>query len=223
MSSARAPQAKSGKIASFDLDGTVTDISFVDSVWLEGIPRLFAIKNSLSFSNARKVVTNEYGKVGRERLEWYNLSYWLARFGLDVSAEEVLNSYKHKIRVYPDVIDVLRLFRERDFRLIIVTNARREFADLELEETGIARYFDRVFSSTSDFGLIKKTVSLYQKVCDLCGVSPREMVHVGDDECFDFEVPTKLGIMAFHLDRTGKLSGDNVVHSLRELSRKLLD
>lgn len=222
MSAARTPKSESGKIASFDLDGTVTDISFVDSVWLEGIPRLYAIKNGLSFSDARKVVTSEYGKVGRERLEWYNLGYWLARLGLDVSPEEVLNSYKHKIRVYPDVIDVLQLFRERGFRLIIVTNARREFADLELEETGIARYFDRVFSSTSDFGLIKKTVSLYQKVCSLCGVSPGEMVHVGDDECFDFEVPAKLGIMAFYLDRTGKLSGDRVVHSLRDLSRKLL-
>jgi hypothetical protein len=48
------------------------------------------------------------------------------------------------------------------------------------------------------------------------------MVHVGDDECFDFEVPTNLGIIAFYLDRTGKLSGDHVVHSLRELSGKFL-
>ena len=58
-------------------------------------------------------------------------------------------------------------------------------------------------------------------MCSLCGVSPDEMVHVGDDECFDFEVPNKLGITAFYLDRTGEHSGDHVVHGLQELSGKL--
>jgi putative hydrolase of the HAD superfamily len=214
-------QVDRAKVVSFDLDGTVTDISFVNSVWLEGIPRLYALKSGLSFQDAKNFVTSEYGKVGRERLEWYNLGFWMAKLGLNASPEEVLNVYQNKIRVYPDVIEVLQEFRTRGLRLIIVSNARREFADLELEKTGIRQYFERVFSSTSDLGLIKKTVSLYQKVCSLCSVSPSEMVHVGDDECFDFEVPNKLGIIAFYLDRTGKHSGDHVVHGLRELSGKL--
>ena len=47
------------------------------------------------------------------------------------------------------------------------------------------------------------------------------MVHVGDDECFDFEVPNNLGITAFYLDRTGEHSGDHVVHGLQELSGRL--
>jgi FMN phosphatase YigB (HAD superfamily) len=102
-----------------------------------------------------------------------------------------------------------------------VTNARREFVDLELEKTKIGHYFERVFSSTSDFGLIKKSVSLYRKVCSICGVPPEEMVHVGDDRRFDFEVPSKLGITAFYLDRTGEHSGDFIVDSLRRLSEKL--
>jgi FMN phosphatase YigB (HAD superfamily) len=102
-----------------------------------------------------------------------------------------------------------------------VTNARREFVDLELEKTKIGHYFERVFSSTSDFGLIKKSVSVYRKVCSICDVSPDEVIHVGDDECFDFEVPCKLGITAFYLDRTGVHSGDHVINSLRQLSEKL--
>lgn len=209
------------RVVSFDLDGTVTDVSFVDSVWLEGMPRLYAVKNGLSFEDARSVVTREYGKVGRERLEWYDLSYWIARLGLPVSAGEVLSSFEHRIRVFPEVPEVLEGFRDGGYRLIIVTNARREFVDLELERTGIGQYFERVFSSTSDFGLIKKTVSLYRKVCSLCDVSPEEMVHVGDDLRFDFDVPSKLGIRAFYLDRTGRHSGDHVVHSLRELGKEL--
>ena len=212
---------ESVKVASLDLDGTVTDIWFVDSVWFEGIPRLYAIKNGLSYASARIVVTNEYSKVGRERLEWYNLSYWLAKLGLNASSEEVLSSYKHKIRVYPDAIEALQMFRDKGLRLILVTNARREFADLELEVTGIAHYFEQVFSTTSDFGLIKKTPDVYKKVCNICEVTPKEMIHVGDDQCFDFVIPKTLGIRAFYLDRGGNHSGQSVIHSLMELSQKL--
>jgi putative hydrolase of the HAD superfamily len=211
----------STRVVSFDLDGTITDISFVDSVWLEGIPRLYALKNGLAFEDAKNSVMNEYSEVGRERLEWYDLSYWIEKLGLEVSPEEVLSSFQHRIRIFPEVLGVLEEFRDRGLRLIVVTNARREFVDLELEKTKIGHYFERVFSSTSDFGLIKKSVSLYRKVCSICGVSPEEMVHVGDDKRFDFEVPSELGITAFYLDRTGEHSGDFIVGSLRQLSEKL--
>jgi len=209
------------RIASFDLDGTLTDISFVDSVWLEGIPRLYAIKHSLAFEDAKSFVTREYGKVGRERLEWYDLSYWIRKLGLNVSTREVLGSFQHRIGVFPEVTEVLNELKHLGFILIIVTNARREFADMEIEKTQIGRYFERVFSATSDFGLIKKTPDLYEKVCSICEVTPKEMVHAGDDQCFDFEVPKKLGIKAFYLDRTGSHSGQFVIHSLMELGQKL--
>jgi putative hydrolase of the HAD superfamily len=209
------------RIASFDLDGTLTDISFVDCVWLEGIPWLYAIKHGLAFEDARDFVMGEYGKVGREKLEWYDLSYWIRKFDLDVSPGQILDSFRKRIGVFPEVIEVLNKLRHMGLRLIIVTNARREFADLEIEKTKIGPYFEQVFSATSDFGLIKKTPDIYKKVCDICKIAPREMIHVGDDQRFDFEVPKELGIEAFYLDRTGKHSEQFVIHSLMELSQKL--
>ncbi len=211
----------STKVVSFDLDGTITDISFADSVWLEGIPRLFALKNGLPFEDAKNSVTSEYSKIGRERLEWYDLSYWIKRLGLEVSPEEVLNSFQHRIRIFPEVPEVLQQLRDKGLRVIVVTNARREFVDLELEKTKIRHYFERVFSSTSDFGLIKKSVSLYRKVCRICDVSPDEVIHVGDDQRFDYEVPCKLGITAFYLDRTCEHSGNHVINSLKQMTEKL--
>lgn len=209
------------RVLSFDLDGTITDISFVNSVWLEGIPRLYALKNGVAFAEAKDIVMSAYGTVGRERLEWYDLSYWIKRLGLEASPREVLSSFQHRIRVFPEVIEVLEQSRGMGLRLIVVTNARREFVNLELEKTKIGHYFEHVFSSTSDFRLIKKSTSVYRRVCSICGVSPAEMIHVGDDQCFDLEVPRKLGITAFYLDRTRKHSGDHVVNSLKQLSEKL--
>jgi FMN phosphatase YigB (HAD superfamily) len=92
---------------------------------------------------------------------------------------------------------------------------------MELEQLEIKGYFEHVFSSTSDFGLTKKATELYEKVCAACRILPSEMVHVGDDRYFDFEVPRKLGIRAFYLDRTGSQTGEFVVHSLEELSKNL--
>lgn len=209
------------KVISFDLDGTLFDNMFVDSVWLEEIPRLYSVEKGVSVEDARKVVRREYDGVGKERLEWYDIHYWIRRFSLNVEAKELLRNFEHRIKPYPEVPTVLEQLKQRGFTLVVVTNAGREFVELELEKAKMKDRFDRVFSSTSDFGVVKKTVKLYQRVCDILGISAHEMIHVGDDRSFDFDVPRRLGILAFHLDRTGKQEGEFVIHSLEELNRRL--
>lgn len=209
------------RVVSFDMDGTLTHMSFVNSVWLQGIPRLFALKNQVSFEEAQRKVKSEYDRVGKEKLEWYDLSYWLNKFRIDFSPQQVLNSFRERIRIFEDVPRVLENLKNSGYRLIVVTNARREFVDMEMEQTGIQGFFERIFSSPSDFRLTKNGTSVYEKVCTACEISPGEMVHVGDDQNFDFEVPQKLGINAFLLDRTGKKTGPFIVSSLEEFGRKL--
>jgi len=209
------------RFVSFDLDGTLFDNRFVDSVWLEEIPRLYSVKKRVSIDDAKEKVRREYGKVGKKRLEWYDLQYWIEKFGLDVAREELLRKFENRIKVFPEVPRVLEQLRRKGFRLIVVTNARREFAELELQKADMEKHFERVFSSTSDFGMVKKTADLYRRVCNILGVSSQEIIHVGDDPDFDFEVPRKLGIAAFHLDRTGKQKGECVIYSINELNRRL--
>ena len=209
------------KVISFDLDGTLIDNRFVDSVWFEGIPLLYSTKKGVSVDVARKAVKRKYNMVGKDRLEWYDLHYWIRKFDLDVAPQQLLRNFEHRIRSYPEVSKVLEELKQRGFRLIIVTNARREFVELELEKAQIGDYFERVFSSTSDFKLVKKTVNLYQRVCNILEVSPQEIIHVGDDWNFDFDVPRGLGILALHLDRTGKHKGKFVIHSLEELNKEM--
>ncbi len=209
------------KVISFDLDGTLTNTKFADSVWLEGIPRLYAIKKRISFEDARKIVQREYDKVGKDRPEWYDLNCWIRKFNLDVERQDLLSHYEDRVETYPEVPKVLEELKQKGFRLIIVTNARSEFFEFELKKAKLENYFERVFSSTSDFGLVKKTVNLYRGICNILEISPQEMIHIGDDKNFDFDTPRRLGITAFHLDRTGKSKGKLVIHSLEELNRKL--
>jgi putative hydrolase of the HAD superfamily len=91
-----------------------------------------------------------------------------------------------------------------------------------MEATGLGRYFDRIFSATSDFGDVKKTARFYHRICEILGANPQEIVHVGDHFEFDYLVPRTLGIHAFYLDRSGGKRGDFVLCDLKELEKKLL-
>jgi putative hydrolase of the HAD superfamily len=116
-------------------------------------------------------VNGEYDKVGKERLEWYDLNYWIRKFDLNIDGKELLGNFEHKIKTYPEVPNVLEQLKQKGFRLIILTNAHREFVELELNKAKIGNYFDHVFSSTSDFRMVKKTENLYKKVCNALRIS----------------------------------------------------
>ncbi|NIR15593.1 MAG: HAD family hydrolase [Desulfobacterales bacterium] len=202
---------------SFDLDGTLVDYSFADAVWLEGIPRLYAENRGISLSDAKARVKKEYNKVGMKQLEWYNIQYWLRKFGLDPDSWETLfDRYRHRINTYPEVHEVLQALRYRECSLAVVSNAARPFLETELQETGLAEYFDHVFSATSDFKQVKKTETLYQKVLKALDIKPSEMIHIGDDWHFDYLTPGRAGIRCYYLDRENEKSGKHIVNDLTE-------
>jgi len=208
------------KIVSFDLDGTLVGLEFSEWVWGVGIPQLFAEKSRIPFDEARKIVEEEYQKVGDESLQWYDINYWFNFFQLNGHWKPLLNRFSHKIKIYPEVSKVLQgLFST--YKLIIVSNAAREFIDIEVEVAKLRRYFSRIFSATSDFGQVKKTGEFYGRICQLLGISFQEMVHVGDHWEFDYVVPKALGIQVLYIDRSWSRSGDDVVRNLEEVGQRL--
>lgn len=208
------------KIISFDMDGTLVDPEFTDWVWLHGIPTLYAQKWGLPFDKAKAFVVEEYQKVGEGAIEWYDIKYWFRVFQLDEAWETLMKRYAHKINAYEDGHHLLERLKEK-YPLVLTSNAGREFIHIEMEVTGLGRYFHRIFSATSDFRAVKKTTEFYRQVCDILKADPSEIVHVGDHYEFDYLVPRALGIQAYYLDRSGKKNGNSVLSDLRDLERKL--
>jgi len=207
-------------IISFDMDGTLVDAEFTDWVWGHGIPALYSKKTGLSFEEAKDFVVKEYLKVGEGTMEWYDIKYWFQVFQLEESWEVLMERYTDKIKIYPDVHPLLERLRERH-RMVLTSNAGREFIGMEMEATGLGKYFDRIFSATSDFGEVKKTAAFYQRICQILEARPQEIVHVGDHYEFDYLVPRSLGIQAFYLDRSGRGGGDFTLSDLRDLEKRL--
>ena len=205
-------------IISFDLDGTLVKMDFVDAVWLEEIPKLYAEKNGLEFNDAKKIIEEEYLKIGPEALEWYDIKYWIKKFDLDIEFIEIFKRCKDKLKLYPEVIEVLEELEEK---LIIISNAANEFIEFEINALNLNKYFENIFSAVSDFGKTKKDSELYQNVCNKIGINKRNLIHVGDNYEFDYIAAKKAGINAFYLDRKGNTNGDYVVRNLKEFEEKI--
>jgi putative hydrolase of the HAD superfamily len=206
-------------IVSFDLDGTLTTSAFADAVWLDGLPRLYAQTSGKDLEAAKRELFAEYDRISDQRQEWYDPAYWYDYYHLPGDWRTLLHQNRAHIACYPDVPKVLPRLATR-YQLIINSNAKREFIDIQLQELHLLDYFTHIFSSTSDFHTVKKVNEFYLKTCQRLSVNPSQVVHIGDSKRFDYDAPRSAGMSAYFLDRSGKEHGPYIVHSLLEFEDK---
>jgi 5'-nucleotidase len=209
------------KVISFDFDGTIAKHTFADAFWLEGVPALYATQHHVDLESAKKYLFEEYEKIGENRIEWYDPGYWFDRFNLQTDWKKMLLTYRQNVEIYPEVPSALERLSTQ-YRLIISSNAKKEFIDIQLRQSKIRDYFDQVFSSTSDFHTVKKVTDFYAMICKKLSIEPQEIIHVGDHKEFDYLSPKKLGITAFYLDRDKTSTGPYVVHDLSQFVETII-
>jgi FMN phosphatase YigB (HAD superfamily) len=184
---------------SLDLDGTLTDLAFVDGVWNEGLPRLLAEHRGIGFSEARELCRDAYLMEGETSIRWYQLSYWLERFELShVDEDTVISDFTSRITLYEDVIPALSLLKQSGYDLVMFSNAPRPFLDREVQHCALHDYFDEMISLPDDWGMVKSHEDAYRRLESSRGSI---FVHAGDHISFDYEVPKKAGIRAYHIWR----------------------
>lgn len=206
------------KAVSFDADGTLVTPAYADLIWLEVLPEMVSKEWKIPIEDAKNKLYRDYDSIGSHRAEWYDLPYWMKRYRLDSSPRILLQQYKSAVTLYPEVPDILeRLGKAYD--LVVTSNSSRLFLDITTES--IKPYFKHIFSTLTDFGMMKGTES-YVAVCDRVGVSCREMAHVGDSLELDYSRARRAGVRAFYLDRLGRRRGRNFVRDLHEFAARLL-
>jgi len=204
-------------IISFDLDGTLTTKEFDEYIWETAIPTLYAEQHNLKFEEAHKKVWSEYRTIQKNSLVWTDVKYWFERFGFKKRWQEVFEENKDKIRIHPDVKETLDKLK-CGYKLILITRSPREFVDIKLSAAGLVGYFDHVFS-TADFSRGVKGGSVFKKVCKILGISPAEMLHVGDDAEFDVMMPSTVGVLSVLINRESKTDIKNkTISKLGDLS-----
>jgi len=198
------------ELISFDAEGTLVTPDFSQTIWHEAIPALYAQKRGLDFAQARRCIVEEYGRVGDQRLEWYDIEYWFSYLDLGPS-EPVIQSCLGKVAYYPEITEVLSSLAS-EYKLIIASSTPLELLHCLLKD--IKPYFARIFSSISHYKQLKSP-DFYLRICEEMGVKPSQVIHVGDTWQFDFLNARQAGINAFYIDRSGR----NHQESLSDLTQ----
>ena len=192
-------QMKQIELISFDAEGTVVTPDFSQAIWHEAIPALYAQKEGLNLAQAKRHVAEEYGKIGDQRLEWYDIEYWFSYLGLG-SSESMIQGCLDKIGYYPEVTEVLSSLAS-EYNLIVASGTPLELLNCLLRD--IKPYFVRIFSSVSHYRQLKNP-DFYTKICEEMSVKPSRVIHVGDSWQFDFLNARQAGMNALYLDRSGR-------------------
>ena len=135
-----------------DMDGTVLDLAYDNYVWQELVPEHYSKVTGISIDDARTRLYAKYREIQGD-IQWYCLDHWSERLGLDVL--ELHRGVNHRIGYLPGAKNFLETLREHDVRVLLVTNSHPDTLALKDEMTGLAGYFDAIYTS-HQFGYAKE-------------------------------------------------------------------
>ena len=203
-----------------DMDGTVLDLAFDNFMWLTHVPEQYAVRHAIDPDEAR---TRLYAKFREMQgsLEWYCLDHWSEYLDLDVAG--LHREQNHRIGYLPGAEQFLQAVRQRDIRLLLVTNSHLDTLSIKDEVTGITQHFDGIYSSHS-FGVPKERQAFWQQLREQENFDPETTLFIDDtatvlDSARDYGVSMLLEITHPDTSREARNSGNySGIAGLRELA-----
>ncbi len=161
-----------------DMDGTLLDKYFDDYFWEHLVPERYAEQNAMPLQQAKEELSERY-RMHEGTLNWTDLDFWSDELNLDIPA--LKEQVKHLIEVHPHVEDFLKLMKEMEKRVFLVTNAHYKSIDLKFRETQIGKYFDSVLSSF-DAGFPKEDLHFWVNAEERLGFDRQTTLFIDDTE-----------------------------------------
>ena len=161
-----------------DMDGTLLDLQFDNFFWQEHLPRIYARENGLTEADSSELLMSRF-TADQGTLQWYCLDHWSERLGLDVL--ELHRGVNHRIDYLPGARDFLQALRERDVRVLLVTNSHPDTLALKDEVTGLGAYFDAIYTS-HQFGHAKERQEFWHALQEEEGFQAESTLFVDDNQ-----------------------------------------
>ena len=212
----------------FDLNGTLTDLSKLDAVFREAFG--FSHVRREWFTEALKLA---FAITASGRYEPFSnilnavLQVVEQRYGTDLTAarrKQILLQMR-KLPAYPDVRPALERLRELEFQLVVLTNSSEHAAREGLKSAELDSLFDDVISA--DFARrLKPSPAPYRLAARKLGVPRRDMLLVAAHS-WDIAGAMNAGCRAAFVARPGQVLNlltpkpDFIVSDLLDLARAL--
>jgi putative hydrolase of the HAD superfamily len=204
-----------------DALGTLIEL---EPPWLalrERIPPEISDERLIAAVRAEMAYYREHSHEGRDTASLADLRERSAaviteKVGTEVSAQELVDAINFS--PYPDTVPALGGFRDREIRLVVVSNWDCSLPAV-LERCGLGGLLDAVVTSAGT-GVRKPDPAIFERALELAGCAPEEALHVGDTADEDVAGARAAGIAALLIDRKGNI-GD--ISSLEQIDQHLGD
>jgi len=107
-----------------------------------------------------------------------------------------------QVRVFPDALEAIGLFRSKGVRLALITNGSAETQRAKIRRFNLAGLFDHILIE-GEVGVGKPEAGIYQLALGKLGVSADEAWMIGDNFEWEIAAPQRLGIKGVWLDHRG--------------------
>ncbi len=111
-------------------------------------------------------------------------------------------SSRDYIHPYEDTIETLNALRQRGKKVYLLSNAAKIFTLPEIEATGLASCFDKMYIS-SDYGIMKPEKEFLLRLINDEALDPSQTVMVGNEISSDVAVAVRCGIHGIYLNTAG--------------------
>jgi REG-2-like HAD superfamily hydrolase len=133
---------------------------------------------------------------------------WLQKFARGGRANDLVSHANMRMlatdspvyRVYDDVLDTLAAIKAKGIPMVVLSNWDYSLHRV-LKAFGLSPWFDFVFASL-EYGPEKPEAALFREVESQMGVSPEEIVHIGDNPIDDLHGAINAGWRAALIDRS---------------------
>ncbi len=165
------------KTVLLDVDGTLLDLHFDNSVWDNSLPEAFARKHNLSMSESRSNLYQHMRKV-RGKIEFYSFDYWSSFTKIDI--EKLHELQQEKIAFRKDAEWFLSKISGKK-ATFIATNADRKSFGIKDTKLGLTSKVKGVFSS-QDFQSPKEEQAFWSAVQNATGFEGSTTLMIDDNE-----------------------------------------
>jgi HAD superfamily hydrolase (TIGR01549 family) len=199
----RTTEKKSIKACAFDLGNTlINDTQLAREATLDMSEWLL----NKSFIQSRKAFRATFKKINHStrqpfishtfgELEFFERT--LGELAVNaISAKAALNKYREilmqKIHPDKDIVDTLRILRQKNIRIALLSNESVARVDAYLDKTNLRGFFDTIIVSEG-IGIEKPDLRFFQEALNRLDIKSEEMIMFGDNEIAD-GASKKLGI-----------------------------
>lgn len=222
----------------FDLDHTLWDYDANAIVTLEGLYEQYQLSNHLSvdtngfvetFFKTNDILWAKYnvGEIDRDTIRNSRFEKVLSASGCQVELDHLgMNDYflyhcPRQTRIIEGA-DLILDYLSKNYSMSIITNGFNDVQFIKLEACGLAKYFDKVFTSESA-GYKKPSKEIFEHALKSVGFAREECLMIGDNPGTDILGAQNAKITPIFFNPTGRYKStcEYEISHLSELIRIL--